>query len=357
MRQQYTPIFKNILSSRVWAQPPAVRAVWVWLQLSADPEGFVPTDMAGIALGANVPLADARMAMDIFESVDLDADPNDPNEGRIVARVKGGWLIIDFEAARERAKHEAEKARKRRYMKRVRQAAANDTRPPVADHGGEAAKSVDANPPEVDQPKPIPKPKPKPHSSEGVDPPTPVAGYTCLGCGLWRHPDKRHVCGEQPPVFDAPTIPAILHRIPEAWEPSPWLRDAARIAGVHRFDQHIARLRLGPIGGQRGVFPDQLERYIESLLGKMRTWDEVDRAKAPPGANAVPAQSAAARVKGAPPWVLASHAEFARAHGLQLGPLAKAFAESHHIPPGNLRPLDAAEAFTHYLLTHGAEAA
>lgn len=333
MRQQYTPIFRNLLSSRVWAQTPAVRCVWTWLQLVADPEGFVPTDMAGVALGANVPLADARVAMDIFESVDLDADPSDPNEGRVVKRVKGGWLIIDFEAARERAKLEAEKARKRRYMKRVRAIAANDTGAHGEGHGVEPSANVDANSPEVDQPKPIPKPKTTTPKKE-LDPPYPPPG-----------------------VFDAPTIPAVLFRIPESWVPSEALRADARIAGVSRFDEHIARLRLGPIGGNRGVFPDQLEGYIRSLLGKMRTWDEIDRAKAPPGAKVIPAKSVANSVKNAPPWVLTSHAEFAKMHGLKLGDLAKAFAESHHIPPANLRPLDAAEAFTHYLLTQGAEAA
>lgn len=341
MRQQYTPIFKNLLSSRVWAQPPAVRCVWTWMQLVADPEGFVPTDMAGVALGANVTLADARQAMDVFESTDPDADPSDPNEGRVVTRVKGGWLIIDFEAARERAKLEAEKARKRRYMARVRNQAkgvANDTRPYIEPStvlgGSENPADVDANPNLVDQPKPTPKPKPKPPSSEGGDPPYPPLSS-----------------------FDAPIAVHALHRIPDGWVPSEALRADARIAGVSRFDEHVARLRLGPIGGSRGVFPDQLESYIRSLLGKFRTWDELDRAKAPPGAKVVPSQSIANSVKGAPPWVLASHAEFAKLHGLRLGELAKAFAESHHIPPGNLRPLDAAEAFTHFLLTHGAEAA
>lgn len=342
MRQQYTCIFKNLLSSRVWALPPAGRAVWLWLQLSADPEGFVPTDMAGVALGANVPLAEARQAMEVFEAPDDDADPDDPNDGRVVCRVKGGWLIVDFVASRERAKLEAEKARKRRYQKVQRdkaRRAANDTSTDITPSTvADVAPELDASLENLDQPKPTPKTKPTtPTPKKELGSPLPPAGS-----------------------FEAPTIPTVLHRLPEGWAPSQELRDEARMAGVARFDEHIARLHLGPIGGIRGVFPDRIDAWIRSLFGKMRTWDEVDRAKAPsvPGAPPVaPKSSLAHRVKGAPAWVLASHAEYATRHGLRLGELAKAFAESHHISPSVLQPMDAAEAFTRYLLTHGSEAA
>lgn len=365
MRQQYTQIFKSTLSSRVWAQPPAVRCVWFWMQLFADPEGFVATDMAGVALGANVTLADARAAMDVFEGPDADADPSDPNEGRVVKRVKGGWLIIDFEAARERAKLEAEKARKRRGMQRARQLAklaaqgvdkpvdapaANDVIP-VGGHGtiahiatatvptcGESTPEVDANSKNVDQPKPTPTPIPKPHSSEGVGSPLPPTASSF----------------DAAIAFDAPVVPAVLHRLPESWQPSQALRDEARIAGVHRFDEHIARLRLGPIGGQRGVFPDQLDHWVRSLFGKMRTWDEIERAKNPPGAKPPAAMPSAQSVPGAPPWVLVTHREFCQQRGLKLGEQAKAFAKGYHLPVDALHPPKVAEAFTHWLLTNAA---
>lgn len=361
MRQQYTPIFRNHLSSRTWAMPPEARCVWLYLQLAADPEGFVSTDMAGVALGANVPLPAAREAMAAFEAPDPDADPGDPQEGRVVARVKGGWLVIEFEAQRERAKTEAEKARKRRSMQRARAIAkaaaqavhnpvenapdappANDTsthtEPATVTERDESELAVAENDVGVDQPKPTPKPKPKPiNSSEGVGSPLPPIRDVRDTDPTWRDP---------PGLFDAPVVPAVLHRIPDSWAPSQALRDDARIAGVHRFDEHIARLRLGPIGGNRGVFPDQLDNWIRSLFGKMRTWDEIERAKNPPGAKPVANPGLPPSVPGAPAWVLVTHQQFCMQHRLKLGEQARAFASSSERPN--------AEGFTHWLLANAA---
>jgi len=203
MRHQYTPIFREVLTSSVWAQEPATRAVWLWFQLSADPEGFVPATVSGVAIGAHVSESEARNAIDWLEARDPDRDPNDPHEGRFIAKVARGWLVLGLEADRERAKEEARKARNRRYMQRRRAAdravAANDT-----------ASTGESESPEVGSPKPKPKPKPKPISSEG-DPPKP------------------------PAVADEPgyvtVSPAVMHRIPPDWQLADELVAEARMAG------------------------------------------------------------------------------------------------------------------------------
>jgi hypothetical protein len=302
MRLPYTCVFKNLLSSRVWAQPPAARAVWLWLQLAADPEGFVSADMAGVALGANVPLAEARQAMEVFEAPDEDADPDDPNEGRVVARVKGGWLIVDFEAARERAKHEAEKGRKRRYQAMVRakaKRAANDvaSSPTPDDISGDTVSTcrenieeLDAKPEKLDQPKPTPKTKPFP--SEGERIPLPPSG-----------------------VFDAPTLP-VVHRTLEGWEPSEALRAEAAMQGVSDFDERLATLRTGPIGGERGVL--DRDAYVRAQLPKWRRWRETERART----LAAPVARPGARgVVGAPPEPSGQQRAFAARHGIPIEPI------------------------------------
>lgn len=323
MRHQYTPIFRDVLTSRVWAAAPATRAVWLWFQLTADPEGFVCSDTSGVAIGAHVSESEARAAIEMLEMPAPEDEGDTPYQGRIIQRVRRGWLVLSFVEDRERAKAEAQKARNRRYMQRVRaeaKAHANDT--------------VDPQAPEVDAPKP--KPKPKPSLSEEGSPPPPVAAFVEPGSYVT-------------------VANVVMHRIPSDWQLGDGLVAEARAAGVKDPGAHLARLKQGPIGGQRGVFPDQLADYIRSQFGKWRTWEETDRAKAQ--ATGAPEPPAAPKVKGMPAWVRESHLTFAAMNGLNLKDEAKAFAKGHHIPPRSLRPIDAAEAFTHYLLGRRGEAA
>lgn len=338
MRQHYTPVFKKILATRLWATPPSTRCVWMWLSLAADPEGFVPADVAGLTLGANVTPSEAREALAFLEAPDPEADPEDATEGRLVRRVHGGWEVLGHEGNRELAKVEGQKARNRDYMRRMRaqvKARANDVAPPSHPQNAK-----------VDAPKPIPKPKTiLPSEGEGSPlPPSPlVARFVDPGSYV--------------------VAPPVIHRIPADWEPGPELREEARLAGVKNLDEHYNRLKSGPIGGSRGVFASDLADYVRSMFGKWRTWEETDRAKAAnrpeayPGRQPEPELPKLPHVPGYPKWVLESHKVAADLHGLNLKSEAKAFAKSHHIPPQHLDRLTAAQAFTQYLLRRSTEAA
>lgn len=66
----------------------------------------------------------------------------------------------------------------------------------------------------------------------------------------------------------------------DGWEPSAELRSEATAQGITalEFERRLAELRLGPIGGNRGV----LDRtaYVRTQLPKWRVWSETERAKA-----------------------------------------------------------------------------
>lgn len=291
MRNTYTCIFRNVTTSRIWALPPSARCVWLWLHLVADPEGFVCATVSGVAVGANVPVEDARMTLERLEAPDPDADPSDPFEGRVVKRVPRGWLVLGFEELRELAKEETRRARNRKYMKGYR--AANDN----ASTSGLEGDTVSP-----------PKPRPKPNDlSEEINPPTPQG-----------------------------SVAVALTQLPELWEPSDELRSSAIAAGVAKLDEHIKRLRTGPIGGARGVFPSQLENYIGGLFGTWRTWEETDRAKA--------AQKNSGQ-RGSPfrPTIdpTGKHRRFAAKHGLDLDALVRELTESRvHEELGQQRALE-----------------
>ena len=312
MRHSYTPIFRDILTSRVWAMSPPARSVWLWMQLMADPEGFVCADVIGVALGANVPYAAARTALEQLIEPDPDAD----QPIGIIERVPGGWRVIGFEDQRDLAKRQAHNARQRRYTKRT-----------------ERTKPTEADASDAFVPHPNPNPNPNQISSYSevvVDLPEPTPTPTDSGYseGLRK----------------------VIHSMPADWAPSEALRAQAAMVGVADLDGHIARLRTGPIGGQRGIFEHEIDHYIGNMLGKMRSWEETDRAKRQPGKTDTAAPTSP-KAQGArlPDWVREEHEELARGLGEQLKKLAKKFSVEHHIPPQLLHSNDAATAFTHYL--------
>lgn len=320
MRQGYTPIFRNTLTSRIWALPDAQLRVWLWMQLHCDPEGFVCADLAGVAIAARVSASDAREALEVLALPDADADPEDPYEGRIIERVPKGWRVLGFEQQRELCKRETRNARNRRYMQNARAAAAaNDVVADVA---------------------------PVSPAKTGVAPTT-----TTLTTKPFPSEDR----GESPapaPIEASGT--RTVWKDLKGWAMSPSLRSEAVMAGVPKddIDGYLKRLGNGPIGGSRGVF--DRDDYVREMFGKWRTWSEIERAKAPTSVTKTPSKLGA---DGMPPWVRKEHREYAKTHGLDLKALAVRFNREHHVPPRCMSPGDAAKDFTQFLRLRSQEAA
>lgn len=326
MRHQYTPIFRDLLDSSLWASAtPATRCVWITFLLDADPEGYIPMSVPGLARRANVTLQAARAAIEMLEAPDPDSRTPD-FEGRRIAKVPGGWRVLNFVAKRELAKHEAEKARKRKWANANGKRPANDNdgsakvltecaespnviteRSPSSHHGDSASVSMrlalDAPSETLDAPKPKPLPKPKPEDEEEI---------------------VRH---------------HILKEVPEGYQPSEALRMAAKLAGVKDLDHWIGKLRMKPIGGQSGILAHKLDEWLIGLVPEWRKWEETNafkdansRAAAASGRSfqspgAPVGGPARERVQGAPDWVYREHDAFARSKGLDLNRAAKAYAK------------------------------
>lgn len=295
MRHQYTPVFREFTTSSMWAEPPATRCVWLYLLLHADPEGFVPGTIPGLAIAANVSLKETGAAINKF----LKPDPHSntqKHKGRRLEKVPHGWRILNFEYWRELAKHEAEKARKRRWINAKRRA--------ENDNDGKMTQltlpHVDMTSTPVDSSELLDAPKPKPKSDLSSS----------------SSSTAREGFDNQPVVHS----PVTLHAIPEDLELSDELIADAKMAGVKDPVKWFGKLKRGPIGGERGVFPHMLEAYVRDQFGKWKTWEETERAKdARSSAANAPQRSFGARQ---PPPVLlepnAKHEAFAKKHGLDL---------------------------------------
>jgi hypothetical protein len=283
--------------------------------------------VTGVALGARVTGDEARTALELLALVDADADPGDPFEGRIIERVKGGWRVLGFEQSRETAKAEGRRARTRQYMRNARARVANDVTPsdPVAST---------VTPP-IPKPKPIPKPR-----REGEGSPLPPSGGSAAAAltdelSLAADPESPPPTEKAPPSRDvAPqstnevgVLPAVIRSVPSDWSAPEELVAEAIMAGLTResFDRRLADLRLGPIGGARGVLAHQLESYIRSFFGKWKAWEETDRAKARAAAAAPP--SSRRQFIPPTPEPKPKHVNYAKAHGIDLKAVVADLAE------------------------------
>lgn len=325
MRHYWTPIFRDILTSSVWADDSDTRIVWFTLLLLADPEGYVPCAIPGLAIAAHVPLEAVRLAVEKFLAPDRDSR-SEGHEGRRLERVERGYRILNFEAHAKRAQQEAEKARKRAWA-RTHRAAANDTElepgePPTATPApfevvvAARSETVDAS-----------KSKSKSKSSQGEDPEPAPSRFAGAGQGM----------------------PATFHTL-DGWELSAELRDEALMAGLPDIDERIVAARTITIGGQHGVTSQ--DAWVRAQFPRWRRWRETDAAKgtrvrgpAPP-----PEGPKRPRVKGLPPWVTEEHAAIIRGvPELDLRREAQSFAKGHHINVANLRPVDLIEPFRKHL--------
>jgi hypothetical protein len=297
MRETWVPLFQDIRNSSLWAHDSDIRIVWITLMTMVDPEGYIAAAIPGIAIAANVHVDKVREAIAIFEAPDPDSR-NDAHEGRRLQKVPRGWLMLTYGEARRRAAHEAEKARKRRYMRDVRSRHSDEESPECLEG---FVDGVDAD--VSDRGETVDASKSK---SKSKSPP----------------PQKGEGSPQPPAPVEVQGTPVVFRSL-EGWHPSPELRAEAVVAGVAtgEFDRRIADLRNGPIGGARGVI--DRDAYVRNQFGRWRTWAETDRAKATAAASR-PAGGGRGYV---PPWEPgAKHTAFAAQHGLPLAELAKDFA-------------------------------
>lgn len=318
MRHQYTPVFREFTTSSMWAEPPATRCVWLYLLLHADPEGFVPGTVPGLAVAANVALDDTRAAIEKFMAPDPDSN-SQTHEGRRLEKVPHGWRILNFEYWRELARSEAEKARKRRWINAKRRAD-NEPMTPLPyddeDHflatgqrpAVDTSTGVDASSEKLDAPKPKPKPTPDPSSSSSM--------------------------AAAPEVEPVESRSLVLHELPADMVLPEHLADEARQAGVLDPHRWFNKLKEGPIGGERGVLAHQLEGYLRRLFGSWRTWEETERAKEAQrqAAAASPRRFGDKPILVDPFEPAPKHEAFARQHGLDLPTLLKGVLTDHPQP-------------------------
>jgi hypothetical protein len=132
----FVKLFSTITESSLWSQGKDTRLLFVTMLAKADQTGFVEASLPGLARVANLTLQETEAALSDLEGPDKHSK-NPDHDGRRVARMEGGWLILNYTIYRERRNDEERQAYMRDYMKRYRAESVNKRKQMLAEvnHG------------------------------------------------------------------------------------------------------------------------------------------------------------------------------------------------------------------------------
>jgi hypothetical protein len=116
----YTKLFSSIITSTIWIEDDQTRIVWITMLALADKNGEVQGSVPGLArlAGVSVEACDAALAK--FLAPD-DRSRTKTDEGRRVAEIDGGWLLLNYAKYRRKASLDDKKEQDAIRQKRARQ--------------------------------------------------------------------------------------------------------------------------------------------------------------------------------------------------------------------------------------------
>jgi len=99
-----------------------VKVVWITMLAMSDRHGQVLASIPGLADSAKVSMDECLEALQVFLSPDEYSRTKD-YEGRRIAEIDGGWLLLNYEKFRERRDDEEQRIQTRERVRRFREKA------------------------------------------------------------------------------------------------------------------------------------------------------------------------------------------------------------------------------------------
>ena len=121
----YSKLFSSIVTSSIWCEDNATLRVWIAMLATCNAAGEVEGSIPGFASLCRIPIDDMRKSIERLLSPDPDSRTPD-NEGRRIVPIRGGWLILNYEAYRN--KGQAKDGSRAGYMRDYRKSGKNVTR-------------------------------------------------------------------------------------------------------------------------------------------------------------------------------------------------------------------------------------
>ena len=97
----YSKLFSSIVTSSIWGENDKTLRVWLAMLALTDASGVVEGSIPGFAHVARVTIPEMEAAVECLTSPDPYSRTPD-HEGRRIEVVPGGWLILNYQAYRDR---------------------------------------------------------------------------------------------------------------------------------------------------------------------------------------------------------------------------------------------------------------
>ena len=144
MSESYTKLMSSIVQSTVWSESLATKVVWITMLALSDRKGYVGSSVPGLAKTAGVTVEQCEEALVRLHAPDSHSRTKE-HEGRRVGTVERGWLILNYEAHRNRMDAESVKESKRLWWNTHRgKNSTLDTTRETRSHSIQAAPEADA---------------------------------------------------------------------------------------------------------------------------------------------------------------------------------------------------------------------
>jgi hypothetical protein len=134
----YTKLFNSIITSTIWSEDDKTRIIWITMLAMSDKNGEVHASIPGLARVSGMSIQEAEISIEKLLSPDIHSRTPD-NEGRRIAKIDGGWELLNHAKYRAMASKEDAKAATAERVKRHRSRNAAVTQCNAAVTDGNAA--------------------------------------------------------------------------------------------------------------------------------------------------------------------------------------------------------------------------
>ena len=97
---QFTKLFNSILDSTIWQEAKETKLVWITMLAMCDKNGEIHASIPGLAVRSGVTISECEAALLCLLSEDKYSRTK-TDEGRRIAEIDGGWLLINHGKYRE----------------------------------------------------------------------------------------------------------------------------------------------------------------------------------------------------------------------------------------------------------------
>lgn len=120
MMNTWCPLYSQLPDSSLWEEPLEVRVLFMTMLSIKDADHTVNMPFRRLVKKANMPVELVRSALDVLLAPDTKSDEPQEFEGRRLAVIEGGWLVLNGEKYQKEMSKVMRRLRKTQWQREAR---------------------------------------------------------------------------------------------------------------------------------------------------------------------------------------------------------------------------------------------